>query len=64
MEEILNFCLRGILGTIAIFFINAALERAGISLGVGINGATVLTTGILGFPGVLLLYGINLVRLL
>lgn len=57
MEKLLNFCLRGILGTIAMFFINAALEREGISLGVGINGATVLTTGILGFPGLLALYG-------
>ena len=49
MERILNFLLRGILGTIAIYFINGALAKMGISLGIGINAATVLTSGILGF---------------
>lgn len=64
MEKILNVLLRAILGTIAMFFINAALENAGISLGVGINSATVLTTGILGFPGLLALYGFGIYRAL
>ena len=50
-EWILNVILRSIYGVIAIYFINAALAGAGISLGVGINGATVLTSGILGIPG-------------
>ena len=59
MEKIINFVMRGILGTIAIYFINMALERMGISAGVGINAATVLTSGILGTPGVALLYGIS-----
>ncbi len=59
MEQILNILLRGILGTIAIYFINSALEAMGLSLGVGINAVTVLTSGILGFPGLLALYGIG-----
>ena len=64
MEKIINLVMRGILGTIAIYFINMALERMGISAGVGINAATVLTSGILGFPGLLALYGIGFYKLL
>lgn len=64
MERILNFLLRGILGTIAIYFINGALAKMGISLGIGINAATVLTSGILGFPGLMALYGIGFYKLL
>ncbi len=63
-EWLLNTVLRSILGVIAIYFINAALESAGISLGVGINGATVLTSGILGIPGLAALYGIGLYKFL
>ncbi|MCI9278013.1 Pro-sigmaK processing inhibitor BofA [bacterium D16-50] len=64
MEQILNILLRGILGTIAIYFINSALEAMGLSLGVGINAVTVLTSGILGFPGLLALYGIGFYKFL
>ena len=64
MEKVLNFVMRAVLGIIAIYFINTALEKVGISLGVGINAATVLTSGILGFPGLLALYGIGIYRLL
>ena len=64
MEKVINLVMRSILGTIAIYFVNAALEKAGISLGVGINAVTVLTSGILGFPGLLALYGIGIYRLL
>ncbi len=63
-EWILNVILRSIYGVIAIYFINAALAGAGISLGVGINGATVLTSGILGIPGLAALYGLGLYKLL
>ncbi len=64
MEKILNIIMRGILGTIAIYFINAVLDRIGMPLGVGINVATVLTSGILGFPGLLALYGIGIYKIL
>ncbi len=64
MEKILNCVMRGILGTIAMYFINAALEKAGVSVSVGINAATVLTSGILGFPGLMALYGIGFYKLL
>ena len=64
MEKVLNLVMRCILGTIAIYFVNTVLEKNGISLGVGINAVTVLTSGILGFPGLLALYGIGLYKLL
>ncbi len=63
-EWLLNVLMRSIFGIIAMYFINTALANAGISLGVGINGATVLTSGILGIPGLAALYGIGLYKLL
>lgn len=64
MEKLLNILMRCILGTIAMYFINTTLHKMGLSLGVGINAVTVLTSGILGFPGLLALYGIGIYRLL
>ena len=63
-EGIINFGLRSIIGVIAIYFINTALAGRGISLGVGVNIYTVLTSGILGIPGVAALYGIGLYKTL
>ena len=62
MEWVLNSVMRGILGTIAMYFVNSWLEAAGVSVGVGINGLTVLTSATLGFPGLLALYGIGLYK--
>lgn len=63
-EWILNIVMRSILGTIAMYFTNSALAAAGISLGVGINFITILTSGILGFPGLLALYGLGVYKML
>ena len=63
-EWILNILMRGILGTIAIYFVNEALLAMGIPIEVGINPVTVLTSGILGFPGVVALYGIGIYKIL
>ncbi len=64
LEWLLNIVMRSILGTLAIYFINMVLAGLGISLGVGINAVTLLTTGILGIPGLLALYGIGIYQLL
>lgn len=64
MEWLLNVLMRSILGTIAIYFVNGALAWAGISLNVGINPVTVLTSGILGVPGLLVIYGIGIYNVL
>ena len=57
-EFLLNFILRCIFGTILIYFVNIGIGRLGFPVTVGINAATVLTTGILGMPGILALYGL------
>ena len=62
LEWLLNFVMRSVLGAIAIFFINNSLAAAGISLGVGINAVSVLTSGILGIPGLLALYGLGIYK--
>lgn len=63
-EMVLTVIMRGILGAIAICFVNSVLEGMGICSGVGVNALTVLTSGILGIPGVLALYGFGLYNLL
>lgn len=64
MEWLLNVVLRSILGTVAMYFVNSVLATLGISLGVGINVVTILTSGILGLPGLVALYGLGVYRLL
>ena len=61
---ILNFILRGIGGSLFIFCVNQWAEMAGYSLSVGLNPGTVLTSTILGFPGVFALYGIGFYKIL
>ena len=63
-EWLINFVLRGILGTIAIYFINTGITFLGLPIMVGINAASVLTAGILGFPGIVLLYGLSVYQFL
>lgn len=64
IEWLLNLVMRSILGTIAMYFVNSALASMGISLGVGINAITILTSGILGIPGLAALYGIGFYQML
>lgn len=61
---IINFVLRSVAGSLLIFGINFCLESIGYSLSVGLNPVSVLTSGILGFPGVILLFGIKIYSLL
>ena len=56
--------MRSILGTILMYFANSMLAASGISLGVGINAVTVLTSGILGLPGIAALYAIGFYKIL
>lgn len=63
-EWLLNVILRMILGTIVIYFVNDILIKAGVFLEVGINPVTVLVSGILGFPGIVGLYGLGIYNLL
>ena len=58
LEVFLNFCLRAVMGGIAIYGINLLLGSWGISCAVGINLWSLLTSGLLGFSGVFLLYAV------
>lgn len=64
IEWLINFVLRAVMGTIGIYFLNGFLLARQISIVVGINPMTVLTSGILGFPGLIVLYGINFFKAL
>lgn len=60
IETIINFVLRGILGMMMIYFINYFFSSRMPGMEMGYNLVTFLISGILGFPGILLLYAINL----
>lgn len=55
---IVNFIVRSISGMGIVFLANQVLAAAGVAIAVGLNVITFLTSGILGIPGVFLLYGI------
>lgn len=57
-----KFFLRAILGMLLIFCINQYFTYKGLSMCVGLNEISFLTSGILGFPGVFLLYGITILK--
>ncbi len=59
VEWLVNFILRAVMGTVGIYAINYMLAARELQVAVGINPFTVLTSGILGFPGVAVLYGIH-----
>ena len=58
----ISFFVRVILGIAMIFFVNEFLEFENIAVRVGMNPLTLLTSGVLGTPGVALLYGIAFYR--
>lgn len=55
---IVSFLIRGIIGMALIFFVNGFLDAGGIAVQIGLNPVTFTASGILGTPGVALLYGI------
>lgn len=64
IEIVVNFIVRLVLGAAVIFFVNQFLDSQNIQAVVGMNPWTLLTSGILGLPGVALLYGIVLLEIL
>ena len=57
-DLMVNFILRMLVGILVIYVINQFLITKNIDLSVGINPVTLAATGVLGLPGVGLLYGI------
>lgn len=64
LELVLNFAIRTVVGGILICGINILLADYGIPCTVGINPYSLLTSGMLGFSGVSLLYAISVFPLL
>lgn len=54
-----NFTIRIIFCMALIFFGNELFAYKGIALQVGFNGISLLASGVLGVPGVIMLYGIS-----
>ena len=54
----LEFLLRAGIGAATILWVNHILLQQGMLMSVGINFCTLLTSGILGIPGVALLFAI------
>ncbi len=64
MEWLLNVVVRGVLGLGIIYMVNQVLANEGIEIMVGLNAITFLASGILGIPGVGLMYGMMWYQLL
>ena len=58
IQILVNFTVRAILGMGLILFVNYFLEQQEIAIKVGLNAISFLTSGVLGLPGVALLYGL------
>lgn len=63
-EWLLNLVLRTVLGTLAVVTVNMMMETAGMTVVVGVNPVTLLTSAFLGFPGLAALYGVQFYKLL
>ncbi len=61
---IFRFLLRSILGVFLIYGINSFLLPENMVSIIALNPLTVLTTGFLGIPGVLLLFSIQLLYMI
>jgi len=57
-DIVVSFLVRMCIGLCMIFLINQFLLAKNIETSVGINPVTAVTSGVLGVPGVCLLYGI------
>ncbi|HWT74734.1 MAG TPA: pro-sigmaK processing inhibitor BofA family protein [Mobilitalea sp.] len=57
-DLLVNFGLRAIVGTAGVYLLDFILRVNGYDINVGINGVSILTNGLLGLPGFLLLYGL------
>ncbi len=60
VEWILNFILRGIMGMFGIYFANMALGAYLPGVSISYNLLTFFVSGVLGLPGLLLMYGIGI----
>ena len=60
LEIVINFIYRMVFGIICIYFLNQLISLLGGSVQVGLNTWTIGLTGMLGIPGVVLLFVIRM----
>lgn len=63
-DMLINFIMRAVLGTLSSYFINMFLSAQGFSWHVGIGPFSIVVSGLLGLPGIGLLYGISICSML
>lgn len=63
-DWLIHILFRTVMGILMIYGINSVVIMQNEGMCIGYNPATILTSGILGFPGVLALYGMKLLSLL
>lgn len=61
---LVNMIVRAVVGMAVIYGLNMYFEAQDISIVVGMNFFTLLTSAVLGIPGVFLLYGIMVYQIL
>ena len=59
----LRFLVRGLLGSFFITVFSSLAAVVGIILPVGVNIMTFLSCGLLGIPGIILIYGLCLIQM-
>lgn len=57
-DRLVDFALRASIGTAGIYLLDLILKMKGFEIHVGVNTVSVLTNGLLGLPGFILLYGL------
>ena len=57
-DLVFDFFLRACVGTAGIYLLDFVLTISGFQISVGVNAFTVLSNGLLGLPGFILLYGL------
>lgn len=59
VDIFLSYVLNTISGIAGIYFINSMMTWMQLQSSVGINGVTILSSTVLGIPGLLMIYGIS-----
>ncbi|NLK99650.1 MAG: Pro-sigmaK processing inhibitor BofA [Clostridiales bacterium] len=58
MDLVVDFLLRACVGSAGIYLLDFILTISGYQISVGLNAFTILSNGLLGLPGFILLYGL------
>lgn len=59
VDMLVNVIFRMLYGSIGIYFCNQVFLNLSLPLHLGINPVTVIGSGILGIPGIVLMFGLN-----